>query len=194
MLRRSKERSWALLLLFSQVWNQNGKSPSITFEYTLLQSPHMHHLPPVYYSFSEAASESTESTERQELDRAGLLGFMQHNGSLFRQTSSERLGLNSQLFRPPAAEVELGSSRGQESNEVCKQASGGACEGPPRGKGFQGKKEEERAGKGLGSPGAGASREKCWSSLTSAEEAKGNFQLFVHLSGQAEGEVGGTQS
>lgn len=119
------------------VWNQNGKSPSITFEYTLLQSPHMHHLPPVYYSFSEAASQSTESTERQELDSARLLGFMQHNGSLYRQTSSERLGLNSQLFQPPAPEVELGPSRGQESNEVCKQASGGVCEGPPRGKGFQ---------------------------------------------------------
>lgn len=119
------------------VWNQNGKSPSITFEYTLLQSPHMHHLPPVYYSFSEAASESTESTERQELDSARLLGFLQHNGSLYGQPSSERLGLNSQLFPPTAPEVELGPSRGQETNEVCKQASGGVCEGPPRGKGFQ---------------------------------------------------------
>jgi hypothetical protein len=157
VLRRREDRSRVSLLLLSQVWNQNGKSPSITFEYTLLQSPHMHHLPPVYYSFSEAASQSTESTERQELDSARLLGFMQHNGSLYRQTSSERLGLNSQLFQPPAPEVELGPSRGQESNEVCKQASGGVCEGPPRGKGFQGEKEEEwvwerpglRRGRGL---------------------------------------------
>lgn len=143
MLSRIEEGSRVFLLLLSQVWNQNGKSPSITFEYTLLQSPHMHHLPPVYYSFSEAASESTESTERQELDSARLLGFLQHNGSLYGQPSSERLGLNSQLFPPTAPEVELGPSRGQETNEVCKQASGGVCEGPPRGKGFQGEKEEE---------------------------------------------------
>lgn len=102
----------------------------------------MHHLQPVYYSFSEAASESTESTERQELDSARLLGFMPHNGSHYRQTSSERLGLNNQLFQPPSPEVGLGPSRGQETNEVCKRASGGVCEGPPRGKGFQGEKEE----------------------------------------------------
>ncbi|XP_021507621.1 ADAMTS-like protein 2 isoform X1 [Meriones unguiculatus] len=119
------------------VWNQNGKSPSITFEYTLLQPPHVHHLQPVYYSFSEPGSESTESTERQELDSARLLGFMQHNGSLYRQASSERLGLDNQLFQPPAPEMELGLNRGQETNEVCKRASGGVCEGPPRGKGFQ---------------------------------------------------------
>lgn len=119
------------------VWNQNGKSPSITFEYTLLQPPHMHHLQPVYYSFSEPASESTESTEGQELDGARLLGFMQHNGSLYRPASSERLGLNNQLFQPPAPGVELGPGGGQETNEVCKRASGGVCEGPPRGKGFQ---------------------------------------------------------
>lgn len=190
MLRRSEERSQVLLLFLYQVWNQNGKSPSITFEYTLLQSPHKHHLPPVYYSFSEAASESTENVERQELDSARL-GFMQHNGSLYHQTSSERLGLNSQLFQPPGPEVELGPSRGQETNEVCKQASGGICEGPPRGKGFQGEKEEEWDGK---SPGAEASREKCWSSLKSAEDAKQNFQLLAHLSGQAECEVGDIQS
>lgn len=124
------------------MWNQNGKSPSITFEYTLLQPPHTHHLQPVYYSFSEPASESTESTEGQELDSARLLGFMQHNGSLYHQASSERLGLNNKLFQSPVPEVELGPSRGQETNEVCERASGGACEGPPRGKGFQGEKEE----------------------------------------------------
>lgn len=152
VLRRSEERSRVLLLLLSQVWNQNGKSPSITFEYTLLQSPNMHHLPPVYYGFSEAASESTESTERQQLNTARLLGFMQHNGSLYHQTSSERLSLNSQLFQPPAPEVELGPSRGQETNEVCKQASGGVCEGPSRGKGFQGEKEEEWVGVRSGLP------------------------------------------
>lgn len=132
-----------------QVWNQNGKSPSITFEYTLLQPPHAHRMQPVYYSFSEPTSESAES---QELDvPGGLLGFLQHNGSLYGQASSEQLGLDHRLFRAPGLGVELGLSKGQETNEVCEQASGGACKGPPRGKGFRGNQDE-------GWGGAGASR------------------------------------
>ncbi|XDB55757.1 hypothetical protein AB1E18_009219 [Capra hircus] len=116
------------------VWNQNGKSPSITFEYTLLQPPHAHRLQPIYYSFSDPTSDSAES---QELDGAGLAGFLQHNASLFGQASSERLGLDNRLFGRRGPGIELGLSRGQETNEVCAQASGRACEGPPRGKGFR---------------------------------------------------------
>ncbi|XP_062062845.1 ADAMTS-like protein 2 [Lepus europaeus] len=111
------------------VWNQNGKSPSITFEYTLLQ--------PLDYGFPEPASQSAES---QELGRAGLLGFVRHNGSLYGPASSEQLGLDNQLFGPPGPEMELGLGRGQETNEVCEPAGGGggrACEGPPRAKGFR---------------------------------------------------------
>ena len=132
-----------LLLLHPQVWNQNGKSPSITFEYTLLQPPHTHRLQPIYYSFSDPTSDSAES---QELDGAGLAGFLQHNASLFGQASSERLGLDNRLFGHRGPGIELGLSRGQESNEVCAQASGRACEGPPRGKGFRGNQEEGRGG------------------------------------------------
>ncbi|XP_060009808.1 ADAMTS-like protein 2 isoform X6 [Lagenorhynchus albirostris] len=116
------------------VWNQNGKSPSITFEYTLLQPPHAHRIQPVYYSFSEPTADSTES---QELDGAGLAGFLQHNGSLYGQASSEQLGLDNRLFGHRGPGIELGLSKGQETNEVCAQASGRACEGPPRGKGFR---------------------------------------------------------
>ncbi|XP_052504603.1 ADAMTS-like protein 2 isoform X2 [Budorcas taxicolor] len=116
------------------VWNQNGKSPSITFEYTLLQPPHAHRLQPIYYSLSDPASDSAES---QGLDGAGLAGFLQHNASLFGQASSERLGLDNRLFGHRGPGIELGLSRGQETNEVCAQASGRACEGPPRGKGFR---------------------------------------------------------
>ncbi|KAK2120550.1 ADAMTS-like protein 2 [Saguinus oedipus] len=133
------------------VWNQNGKSPSITFEYTLLQPPHEHRPQPIYYSFSEPASESAES---QGLDGARLMGFVPHNGSMYGPASSEQLGLNNRLFGHPGLEMELGPSQGQETNEVCQQAGGRACEGPPRGKGFRGNQEEgsrEAArGRGLG--------------------------------------------
>lgn len=144
------EAGWARIAPSLQVWNQNGKSPSITFEYTLLQPPHAHRIQPLYYRFPEPASESAES---QELGAPGLLGFLQHNRSLFGQTSAERLGLDNRLFSPPGPGIELGLSKGQETNEVCEQASGGgACEGPPRGNGFRGNQE--------GAGWAGASRER----------------------------------
>lgn len=118
------------------VWNQNGKSPSITFEYTLLQPPPAIHRPPVYYSFSEPASASA-SVESQELAGTGLLGFLQRNVSLHSPGSSEQLSLDNQLFRPRGPDVGLGLGQGQETNEVCEPAGGGACPGPPRGKGFR---------------------------------------------------------
>ncbi|XP_058148841.1 ADAMTS-like protein 2 isoform X2 [Dasypus novemcinctus] len=106
------------------LWNQNGRSPSITFEYTLLQ-PHAHRLPPVFYGVPEPASESAES---QELDSAGLLGFVRHNGSLY--------GPDPRLFGRPGLAIRLGLSRDRETNEVCEPAGGRACEGVPRAKGF----------------------------------------------------------
>ncbi|XP_007952496.1 ADAMTS-like protein 2 [Orycteropus afer afer] len=124
------------------VWNQNGRSPSITFEYTLLQPPHTHRLQPVYYSFSEPASESAES---QELGGASLLGFVRHNGSLYSQASMERLGLDHRLFGPPGPGLELGLGKGPETNEVCEQTGGRACEGPPRGKGLRDRNNTETA-------------------------------------------------
>lgn len=135
-------------LLLPQVWNQNGKSPSITFEYTLLQPPHAHRLQPLYYSFSEPVAQSAESVDSAELDGAGLLGFLRHNGSLYGQASSERLGLDNRLFGHRGPGIELGLSKGQETNEVCVQASGRACEGPPRGKGFRGNQEGGAGGRG----------------------------------------------
>ncbi|XP_047381235.1 ADAMTS-like protein 2 isoform X4 [Sciurus carolinensis] len=115
------------------VWNQNGKSPSITFEYTLLQ-PHAHsRQQPLYFSFPGPASASAES---QELG-PGRLGLARHNGSLYSQASAQPLGLGHGLFSATGPAVELGLRRGQETNDVCQPASGGTCEGPLRGEGFQ---------------------------------------------------------
>ncbi|XP_029775381.1 ADAMTS-like protein 2 isoform X2 [Suricata suricatta] len=115
------------------VWNQNGRSPSITFEYTLLQ-PHARRPPPASYGFPEPASESAEG---RELDGAPLLGFLRHNGSFYDQASSERLGPHDPLFGHLGPGIELGLSKAQETNEVCEQAGGRACEGPPSGQGFR---------------------------------------------------------
>ncbi|KAM5331324.1 ADAMTS-like protein 2 isoform 2-T2 [Glossophaga mutica] len=114
------------------VWNQDGKDPSITYEYTLQQPMTARRGQPFYHRFSEPASESAED---RALDGPGLLGFLPHNGSLFGQASPERLGLDDLLFGAPGPGAELGLSK---EDEVCKQAGGGrAFDGPPRGKGFR---------------------------------------------------------
>lgn len=160
------------------MWNQNGRSPSITFEYTLLQPPHAHRTQPVYYSFSEPAAESAES---QELDGAALLGFLRHNSSFYGQASSERLGLDNRLFGHLGPGIELGLSKGRETNEVCEQASGRACEGPPRGKGFRGNQEGRDQ---VGASQGGGLGQRVFGPPRPADEARERL-LLAALLGQA---------
>uniref|UniRef100_A0A4X2KVS1 ADAMTS like 2 n=1 Tax=Vombatus ursinus TaxID=29139 RepID=A0A4X2KVS1_VOMUR len=122
------------------VWNQNGKSPSITFEYTLLRKPHSQSIQPVYYTFSETASESAES---REFDGEGLVGIVQHNGSYYGKSSKERLDLENQLFGQQGPSEDLNLSKGQETNEVYERAGGMDCEAPLRGKAFREEKEDQ---------------------------------------------------
>ncbi|XP_074066871.1 ADAMTS-like protein 2 isoform X3 [Macrotis lagotis] len=116
------------------VWNQNGKSPSITFEYTLLRKTHPQSIQPVYYTFSETASESAES---REFDGEGLVGFVQHNSSYYGKSSKERLDLDNQLFGQQGPSEDLTLSKGQETNEVYERAGAMDCEAPLRGKAFR---------------------------------------------------------
>lgn len=126
------------------MWNQNGRSPSITFQYTLRQPSGARPGPP-YYHFSP----TSESTEDQGLDGPGPLGFLPHNGSLFGQASPERLGLDDRLLGAPGPE--LGLSKGD--NEVCEPAGGRAFAGAPSGTGFRGNRRGASrggaSGKGL---------------------------------------------
>ncbi|XP_007475303.1 ADAMTS-like protein 2 isoform X3 [Monodelphis domestica] len=116
------------------VWNQNGKSPSITFEYTLLRKPHPQSIQPVYYTFSETASESAES---REFDGEGLVGFVQHNSTYYGKSSKERLDLENQLFGQQGPSEDFNLSKGQETNEVYERAGGMDCEAPLGGKTFR---------------------------------------------------------
>ncbi|KAF6122913.1 ADAMTS like 2 [Phyllostomus discolor] len=135
------------------VWNQNGKSPSITFQYTL-QQPSAARPGQPYYRFSEPTSESAEDPE---LDGPGPLGFLPHNGSLFGQASPERLGLDDRLLGAPGPGAELGLSKG--NNEVCEPAGGRAFTGAPRGTGFRDGNATGTALSGdTGDRGAGAHR------------------------------------
>ncbi|KAM9595427.1 ADAMTS-like protein 2 isoform 18-T35 [Morphnus guianensis] len=88
------------------VWNQNGKNPSITFEYTLLRKPHSKNLQPIYYTFSESDSE-----ESREFDGDVPLGFIQHNATYFGKISRERIDLENQVFGRQDTEEDLNLSK-----------------------------------------------------------------------------------
>ncbi|XP_026716203.1 ADAMTS-like protein 2 isoform X7 [Athene cunicularia] len=111
------------------VWNQNGKNPSITFEYTLLRKPHSKSLQPIYYTFSESDSE-----ESREFDGDVPLGFIQHNATYFGKISRERIDLENQVFGRQDTEEDLNLSKGQETNEVYERAETIDCEPKLKGK------------------------------------------------------------
>ncbi|KAM9522212.1 ADAMTS-like protein 2 isoform 3-T3 [Guaruba guarouba] len=111
------------------VWNQNGKNPSITFEYTLLRKPHSKNLQPIYYTFSESDSE-----ESREFDGDVPLGFIQHNATYFGKISRERIDLENQVFGRQDMDEDLNLSKGQETNEVYERAETIDCEPKLKGK------------------------------------------------------------
>ncbi|XP_074465469.1 ADAMTS-like protein 2 isoform X4 [Larus michahellis] len=111
------------------VWNQNGKNPSITFEYILLRKPHSKNLQPIYYTFSESDSE-----ESREFDGDVPLGFIQHNATYFGKISRERIDLENQVFGRQDTEEDLNLSKGQETNEVYERAETIDCEPKLKGK------------------------------------------------------------
>ncbi|XP_032623540.1 ADAMTS-like protein 2 isoform X2 [Chelonoidis abingdonii] len=111
------------------VWNQNGKNPSITFEYTLLRKPHSKIIQPIYYTFSES-----ESEESREFDGEVPLGFSQRNASYFGKLSRERIDLANQVFGKQNTEEDLNLSKGQETNEVYERSEAIDCEPKLKGK------------------------------------------------------------
>ncbi|KAH1179331.1 ADAMTS-like protein 2 isoform X2 [Mauremys mutica] len=111
------------------VWNQNGKNPSITFEYTLLRKPHSKIIQPIYYTFSDS-----ESEESREFDGEVPLGFSQRNASYFGKLSRERIDLANQVFGRQDTEEDLNLSKGQETNEVYERSEAIDCEPKLKGK------------------------------------------------------------
>ncbi|XP_029467820.1 ADAMTS-like protein 2 [Rhinatrema bivittatum] len=88
------------------VWNQNGKNPSITFEYTILRRPHSKHMSPIHYSFSE----SEENREHED--------FLLHNATYYGKISKGTAELENQVLigKDKVEDVDLSDS--QETNEV----------------------------------------------------------------------------
>ncbi|XP_075041914.1 ADAMTS-like protein 2 [Mixophyes fleayi] len=100
------------------VWNQNGKNPSITFQYTLLRRPHSRVTQPVYYTFPD--SESDESREFQE-------DFLSRNRTYHTNFQKGRLkGETPGLGRQNSEKLDPVS--GQQTNEVYGRGEAVDCE------------------------------------------------------------------
>ncbi|KAG8142141.1 hypothetical protein E2320_006761, partial [Naja naja] len=95
------------------VWNQNGKKPSITYEYILQARPYLKKLPPIYYGFSESGSE-----EKTEFEEGFLWGLAQLNASLLATLSQEKGHLEKLLFGRQGRGDELKLSKMQQTNEL----------------------------------------------------------------------------
>ncbi|CAI5794033.1 ADAMTS 2 isoform X1 [Podarcis lilfordi] len=111
------------------VWNQNGKNPSITYEYTLLRKPHSKNVQPIYYTFSES-----DSGESREIDAEEPLGFVQHNASFFGTLSKEKIHLENQVFGRKDTIEDLDLSKIQETNEVYERTESNDCDPTLKGK------------------------------------------------------------
>lgn len=112
----------SVLFPLFQVWNQNGKNPSITYEYTLLKRPHLKNAQPVYYTFSESDSE-----ESREFDGEEPLGFIQPNASFFGTLSKEKTHFENQVLERQESSNDLDLSKIQETNEVYEGTEANAC-------------------------------------------------------------------
>ncbi|XP_053137674.1 ADAMTS-like protein 2 isoform X2 [Hemicordylus capensis] len=109
------------------VWNQNGKNPSITYEYTLLRRPLLRNIQPIYYTFSD-------SEESREFDGEDPLGFVQHNTSFFGTLSKEKIHLENQVFGRQEIVEDLDLSKIQETNEVYERTEANDCDPMLKGK------------------------------------------------------------
>ncbi|XP_030063560.1 ADAMTS-like protein 2 [Microcaecilia unicolor] len=98
------------------VWNQNGKTPSITFEYTIQRKSHTKYNPPIHYTFSE----SEESKEFED--------FMLQNTSFYGKISKGTADPENQVLRGKGSLEDIDLSEGQETNEVYERTEVMDCE------------------------------------------------------------------
>lgn len=108
-----------LLLLSSKVWNQNGRNPYITYEYTVMRDPLAPVSQPPIYTGSDRGSSHHGSMEIESV--------LPHNESAYDKAvpETERNQLRTQGVEPGAVERQ---QPGQETNEVYEETAAIDCE------------------------------------------------------------------
>ncbi|XP_043914823.1 ADAMTS-like protein 2 isoform X2 [Protopterus annectens] len=101
------------------VWNQNGKTPLITYEYTILRDPNSKNIQPVYYTFTDTESDIEEG---KVLEESETMVLHQHNTTFYETMSKENVDLENRVLGEEQISEEINLSKAQETNEIYEEA------------------------------------------------------------------------
>ncbi|KAK1155637.1 ADAMTS-like protein 2 isoform X1 [Acipenser oxyrinchus oxyrinchus] len=106
------------------VWNQNGRSPYITYEYTVLRDPRSAALQTLLYPGTESRGTGGKTRGPVSMETDSL---HPHNGSMYAKAAKDTVGNGNQVLEKSTAGGAVGS-KGQETNEVYEETAAIDCE------------------------------------------------------------------
>ncbi|MBN3278881.1 ATL2 protein, partial [Polyodon spathula] len=106
------------------VWNQNGRSPYITYEYTVLRDPGSAALQTLLYPGTESRGTGGKTRGPISMETDTL---HPHNGSMHAKAAKDTTGNGNQVLEKSTAGGAVGS-KGQETNEVYEETAAIDCE------------------------------------------------------------------
>ncbi|XP_051787723.1 ADAMTS-like protein 2 [Erpetoichthys calabaricus] len=110
------------------VWNQNGRNPYITYEYTVLRHPHTTELQPFFYTSAERKGSEEKSKGHVSVESDSIVSL---NGSSFNTMEKDNTETKIQLLKKPSSAlraVGVVSNDDQQTNEVYEETLSKNCE------------------------------------------------------------------
>ncbi|MBN3299483.1 ATL2 protein, partial [Amia calva] len=107
------------------VWNQNGRTPYITYEYTVLRDPHSPGPQPLLYPGTDTWGPGGKSRGHVSMETDGLVP---HNGSTYAKGAKEKGESGNQVLEKESDTGTAIGSKGQETNEVYEETATIDCE------------------------------------------------------------------
>ncbi|MGH0122745.1 UNVERIFIED_CONTAM: hypothetical protein FKN15_007076 [Acipenser sinensis] len=109
----------------SGVWNQNGRSPYITYEYTVLRDPRSAALQTLLYPGTESRGTGGKTRGPISMETDSL---HPHNGSMYAKAAKDTVGNGNQVLEKESTAGGAVGSKGQETNEVYEETAAIDCE------------------------------------------------------------------
>lgn len=113
------------LFPWMQVWNQNGRSPYITYEYTVLRDPRSAALQTLLYPGTESRGTGGKTRGPISMETDSL---HPHNGSMYAKAAKDTVGNGNQVLEKESTAGGAVGSKGQETNEVYEETAAIDCE------------------------------------------------------------------
>ncbi|XP_058861336.1 ADAMTS-like protein 2 [Acipenser ruthenus] len=107
------------------VWNQNGRSPYITYEYTVLRDPRSAALQTLLYPGTESRGTGGKTRGPISMETDSL---HPHNGSMYAKAAKDTVGNGNQVLEKESTAGGAVGSKGQETNEVYEETAAIDCE------------------------------------------------------------------